>query len=213
MESVVGVKDKTGLIERMQAGSLQRPILVDVGCGESKIPGSIGVDLSAHENVDIVGDAIEVLRRFPESSVDGIVTRHFVEHVDDLQELLREFVRVTRPGGNIEVVAPHFSNPYFYSDPTHRTFFGLYSFCYFAASDLFSRSVPTYSRLPGLELVQVDLIFKSARPFYLRHGLKRLAGMFFNSCIYMRELYEEFFTYVVPCYEVRYQLVRTSDTR
>jgi ubiquinone/menaquinone biosynthesis C-methylase UbiE len=208
---VVGVDDKAGLIERIRAGTLQRPIVLDVGCGESKVRGSIGVDLSGYENVDIVGDAIEVLRRFPDASVDGIVTRHFVEHVDDLEQLLRGFVRVTRAGGTIEVVAPHFSNPYFYSDPTHRTFFGLYTFCYFAMSDLFSRVVPTYSLVPGLKLVRVDLVFKSPRPFYVRYALKRIAGFFFNSCTYMMELYEEFFTFVIPCYEVRYQLIRTPE--
>ncbi len=208
----MGVNDRTGVVERIQAGSLQGPIILDVGCGGSKVPGSIGVDVSTQDDVDIVGDAIDVLRRFPESSVDGIVTRHFVEHVDDLQTLLQEFARVTRPGGTIEVVAPHFSNPYFYSDPTHRTFFGLYTFCYFAKTDLFARSVPSYSRLAGLRLVRVDLVFKSTRPFYLRHAMKRMAGVLFNSCTYMRELYEEFFTYLVPCYEVRYRLVRTADS-
>lgn len=205
------INDKTGLIEKIRAGSVQRPLLIDVGCGESKVAGSIGLDLLEHENVDIVGNAVDALRCFPESSVDAIVTRHFVEHADDLVLLLREFVRVTRPGGSIEIVAPHFSNPYFYSDPTHRTFFGLYTFCYFATSDLFSRTVPTYSLLPGLKLVRVDLVFKSPRPFYVRYGIKRIAGVFFNSCTYMRELYEEFFAFVIPCYEVRYQLLRTSD--
>jgi len=54
----------------------------------------------------------------------------------------------------------------------------------------------------------VDLIFKSARPFIVRYGIKHLIGSFFNSCTYLKELYEENFCYLFPCYEVRYILRR-----
>src|SRR6185312_2948084 len=37
---------------------------------------------------------------------------------------------VLEPGGEFRAVVPHFSNLHFYSDPTHRTFFGLYTFSY-----------------------------------------------------------------------------------
>jgi ubiquinone/menaquinone biosynthesis C-methylase UbiE len=209
----VEIKDKRGVIASIQAGLLQTPVILDVGCGTTKSPGSIGVDLCNYDNVDIVGDALDTLRHFPAASVDAIITKHFVEHVEDLEALLMEFVRVTRPGATIEIVAPHHSNPYFYSDPTHRRYFGLYTFCYFAASDLFSRKVPTYGWLSGVKLTHVDLVFKSTRPFFVRHGIKRVAGFLFNSCRYMRELYEEFFCFAVPCYEVKYRLTRTAETQ
>jgi len=209
----VEIVDRMNTIERVRAGSLPGPVMLDIGCGASKSRGSIGIDRSNYETVDIVGDAIEILRCFPDSSVDAIITRHFIEHVDDLDTLLAEFVRVTRLGATLEIVAPHFSNPYFYSDPTHRRYFGLYTFCYFAEADLFSRKVPAYALLSGVQLTGVDLVFKSTRPFFVRHGFKRIAGMIFNSCRYMKELYEEFFCYAVPCYEIRYLLTRTSERR
>lgn len=207
------LEDKADILERIRTGAFSGPVVLDIGCGPAKTPGRIGVDQQAYDGVDIVGDAADVLMRLPDASVDAIVTRHFVEHVVDLDALLKEFVRVTRVGATIEIVAPHFSNPYFYSDPTHRRFFGLYTFCYFAESDMFSRRVPPYSQLAGIRLERVDLVFKSTRPFLVRHGIKWLLGLVVNSCRYAKELYEEFFCFVIPCYEVRYVVARTSEHR
>jgi hypothetical protein len=100
---------------------------------------------------------------------------------------------------------PHFSNPYFYSDPTHRRFFGLYSFSYFAEDKIFSRTIPGYSRLPDLVLQDVQLRFYS--PFRQRKRLKKFLGKIFVRTVYAMEFYEEFLSQLFPCYEIRY-LVR-----
>lgn len=55
---------------------------------------------------------------------------------------------------------------------------------------------------------KVDLVFKSNRPFFVRHGMKRLIGYIFNSCNYTKEFYEENLCYLFPCYEVCYVLHR-----
>jgi hypothetical protein len=59
--------------------------------------------------------------------------------------------------------------------------------------------------------VSVDLIFKSPKPFYGRYAFKSIIGFLFNSSIYMKELYEENFCYLFPCYEIRYQLRKEED--
>lgn len=180
-------------------------ITLELGCGNSKkVAGAIGVDAQDHECVDIVGDVFDVLRQFPEQTIDAVYSFHFFEHVTDLGGLLDEIARVLKVGGRLEIVVPHFSNPYFYSDYTHKTFFGLYTLCYFASGSLFRRKVPTYGRTIRYELVEVDLEFKSTRPFYVRHGIKRFLGAFFNTNNYMKEFYEENCCYVFPCYEIRY---------
>ena len=60
---------------------------------------------------------------------------------------------------------------------------------------------------------RVDLEFKSARPFYGRYAFKYVIGKVFNSCNYMKELYEENFCYLFPCYEVRYILRRMDKSK
>ncbi len=132
---------------------------------------------------------------------------HFIEHVPDVAKLLSVLARVMRVDGILEFVAPHFSNPYFYSDPTHKSTFGLYTFAYLSDSSIFSRQVPSYVRDMRFQLKNTDLVFKSSRPFYMRYLIKSLWGKIFNSCAFMRELYEENFCYLIPCYEVKYVLV------
>jgi len=186
-------------------------VKLELGCGEhKKIPDAIGIDALNYPGVDIVGDIFEVLRAFPATSVDAIYSFHFFEHIADLSALLDEMSRVLKTGGKLEIVVPHFSNPYFYSDPTHKTFFGLYTFCYFSSNTLFSRQVPTYGKAIEFELVAADLIFKSTRPFIVRHGIKKLFGKVFNCCIYMKEFYEENLCFLFPCYEIKYQLRKTG---
>jgi ubiquinone/menaquinone biosynthesis C-methylase UbiE len=183
------------------------PLTLELGCGPQKrYPRSIAVDAIDYDAVDIVGDAGEVLRTLPSDSADFITSAHFLEHVDDIGAFLDEMTRVVRPGGRIEVIVPHFAHPYFSSDPTHARRFGLYTMSYYAADPLFRRGVPAYVRRTNLRLIDVDLVFKSTRPFYVRHVLKRLIGLVFNSCRYMQELYEENLCHLFPCYEIRYLL-------
>jgi SAM-dependent methyltransferase len=200
------VVDKAGILG---GGSLPVPFVLELGCGETKKRAdAIGVDSLDFSCVDIVGDVYDVLQSIPEGSVDEVCSYHFVEHLDDVGSFIGELGRVMKPGGAVEIVVPHFSNPYFYSDPTHRTFFGLYTFGYLAGQSPFARKVPTYQSELYFDVERVDLRFKSVRPFYGRYAFKRLIGALFNSCNYMKEFYEENLCYLFPCYEVRYQLRR-----
>lgn len=184
-----------------------KPFILELGCGSSKrIPEAIGVDILDFPCVDLVGEIMEVLGSIETSSVDEVYSWHFIEHISDVPALLNELVRITKNGGKIHFTAPHFSNPYFYSDPTHTNYYGLYTFCFYANSKLFSREVPKYSLINGLNLDAVNLIFKSPRPFYIRYLIKKAAQLIFNNSIYMREIYEEFFCWTLPCYEISYSL-------
>jgi len=201
--------DKNNLLGSLTASS---SLIIELGCGSTKKnPAAIGIDILDYPAVDIVGDVFDILKKLPESSVIHISAEHFIEHISDLNLLMSELERVVKPGGVIDFVAPHFSNPYFYSDPTHHKFFGLYTFCYLSYSNIFSRKVPTYQEDLVFTLECVDLKFKSSKPFYGRYAFKSIIGYLFNSCSYMKELYEENFCYLFPCYEIRYQLRKGED--
>jgi ubiquinone/menaquinone biosynthesis C-methylase UbiE len=187
-------------------------VALELGCGANKrISNAIGIDAIDYACVDIVGDAIEILKSFPCGSVDAVYSYHFFEHLPDVSIMLDEVARIMKPGGQMEVVVPHFSNPYFYSDYTHRSFFGLYTFSYLARDQLFRNKVPTYNKTQHFSLEGVSLIFKSPRPFYGRYLLKRSVGAILNSCSYMQEFYEENLCYIFPCYEIKYKLARMHE--
>src|SRR5207302_8518297 len=107
------------------------PLTVELGCGPRKrYPRSIGVDAIAYDGVDIVGDAMEALRAFPSGAADFVTSSHFLEHVPDVGTFVDEMARVVREGGRLEVIVPHFAQPYFSSDPTLTHRFRLYPSSY-----------------------------------------------------------------------------------
>lgn len=198
------MEDKVlSIIKEKQERGLE--ICLDLGCRDGKKnPDSIGIDLVEFDGVDLVGDAFEILQLFPKESVDKIYASHFIEHIDDISRILSIFEKCLKAEGEICLIAPHFSNPYFYSDPTHKNFFGLYTFCYYIKSNIFSRKVPLYKNQFSLELITVNLIFKSPKPFYIRYVIKKFLGFIFNLNSFFRELHEEWFCYLLPCYEIEY---------
>lgn len=200
----MGIIDKNNLLPEL-AG--RQYVSLELGCGNSKRnPDAIGIDILDYECVDLVGDVYEVLRALPEGVVDEVYSSHFVEHVPDVPMLFLELARVLKKGGKLIVIVPHFSNPYFYSDITHKNFFGLYSMSYFSDGGKLSRKVPTYQRQLQYSQTNVRLVFKSSPPFYGRHGLKKIIEQLVNINTYTKELYEEIFCYIFPCYEVQYEL-------
>jgi ubiquinone/menaquinone biosynthesis C-methylase UbiE len=207
---LVTIIDKRAVLARPQD---LRNITIELGCGpKKKYEDSIGVDMIDTEAVDLVGDAQEILGHFPDACARLITSSHFLEHVPDVGVLLDSMSRLLAPGGEIEVIVPHFAHPYYHSDPTHAggVGFGLYTMSYLTHDPIFRRSVPGYVRRDGLTLKSVDLRFKSARPFYGRYAFKRAIGTIFNSCRYLQEFWEENLCYVFPCYEIRYVLTKTG---
>ena len=184
-------------------------VSLELGCGNRKRHAdAIGIDALKYDGVDIVGDIHCVLKQFPDQSVSAVYSYHCFEHLDDIGQIIVQLGRIMKKQSKLHIVAPHFSNPYYYSDATHRQPFGLYTFSYYAKEHLFSRRCPTYQRQFNFEIEYIKLVFKSSRPFYVRHGIKKLLQKFFNMNRYLMEFYEENLCWLIPCYEIHYFLVR-----
>lgn len=180
----------------------EQPVVLELGCGPRQKDDRIGIDRLNLPGVDIVADLEAGLPFLPDNSVDAIHSKSFLEHVDNLELLMREIARVLKPGGKKHLFVPHFSNPYYYSDYTHQRFFGLYSFQYFSNSQTrFHRRVPNFYHDFGFKVVELDLVFTS--PWRMRKVVKKVAQKLFNLSPWWQELYEENFCYLVPCYGIR----------
>jgi SAM-dependent methyltransferase len=204
----MAVLDKKNLLPTLMGARLE------LGCGDRKpLSDAIGIDAIDYDCVDIVGDVYEVLTQIPNESILAVHSHHFFEHVRDVGLLMDEIARILLPNGLLEIVVPHFSNPYYYSDYTHRNFFGLYSLSYFSDDSILKRKVPHYKPSVSFELREVSLIFKSSPPFYGRHGVRRILQTVFNFGRYMKEFYEENCCYLFPCYEIKFSLCKKPDGR
>lgn len=200
----MSILDKRSILPTLTANS---QIAIELGCGPSKRDiEALGVDALDFPGVDLVGDVFEVLRAFPPGSVVRCSNSHFLEHVDDPAGLLDELARVMRTGSELRVIVPHFSNPYFHSDPTHQRSYGLYTMSYFARDELLWRKVPNYGRTPAFELQSVRLGFNS--PFPVRGLIRRTIGRLFNLSRWLQEFHEENLCWLFPCYEIEYRLRR-----
>jgi SAM-dependent methyltransferase len=190
------------VVNDLEAG---RGLRLNLGCGRRSLPGFYGVDHLDLPGVDIVADLNEPLSLLPDDSVDAVYSRHTLEHVEELLPLISELHRVTRPGGRIEIIVPHFSNPYGYSDPTHVRFFGLYSFFYFSdETDQPRRKVPSFY-IPErftVESVRIHLLKRSLLSRVMGSLLKR----FINGSVARLDWYERTLCWWFPAESIRFVL-------
>ena len=195
-------KFKKGVKKRI---SSSKYLVVELGCGTNPCNiDALKIDAIENDLIDIVTNLNQGIP-LPDDSVDEIHSYHFLEHVDDLGYLMKEINRVLKPDGLCIGSVPHFSNPYFYSDFTHKSFFGLYSFSYFDdEQSVFKRKCPTFYSKNFFKITEVKLIFKS--PFYGRFILKKIIQFFVNLSRYTKEFYEENLVYIFPAYEIYFVL-------
>ena len=116
-----------GQIEKLSSPNIGKRVL-DVGCGWNKTPGAIGIDANPKAHADVIHDLGNFPYPFADDEFDEIVCRHVAEHVPDVMAFVTELFRITRPGGRIKITTPHYSNPDWPTDPTHRNHFNSYSF-------------------------------------------------------------------------------------
>jgi hypothetical protein len=105
--------------------------VLDVGCGSYKIPNSVGMDQFNLPNVDIIHDLNIIPWPIPSESYHKIVFSHSISHLQDIVPIMNECHRILKKGGQIEIVAPHFSSDNYNTDPTHNITLGYRSMNYF----------------------------------------------------------------------------------
>ena len=181
-------------------------IIVERGCGPSKHPDAIGIDAFPLPGVDIVTDLEKGLPFIPNDSIDELISVHFLEHIINLEFLITEIHRILKPNGIHKVTVPHFSNPHYYSDLTHKKFFGLYTFDYYASgSTKLKRTVPGFYNTSKFHITKRKLVFKSQ--FLIRNLVKKwIFTVIFNLNGYMQEYYEECCTGIFPCSEIFFEM-------
>ena len=177
------------------------PLVVELGGGQKSRKDRITVDKIDLPNVDIVADLERGLPFLPDDSVDEIHCRSLLEHIENFENLMQEIVRVLKKSGRAHIFVPHFSNPYYYSDYTHKRFFGLYTFYYFVDSELqLKRKVPNFYTDIRIKIMSQRLIFRS--PFWFSRQIKKAFGFIFNCHRTFMEFYEQHLCYILPCHGI-----------
>ena len=105
-------------------------IKVELGCGNKKEEGFIGVDIAPGPCVDIVCD---LNGRFPfeDDSVDYLRADNSLEHLPNQVKTMNEIYRVCRNGAIVDIIVPSTDGRGAHMDPTHVSFWNLNSFFYY----------------------------------------------------------------------------------
>ncbi len=118
---------------------------LDVGCGNNKIPGAVGIDLVAGTQADIVHDLNVVPWPLESDSFEFIRLWSVMEHLRDIVAVVGEVHRVARSGATVIIGTPHFSSVNAYSDPTHVHWFSSSFLDYWIEGTELSRHYGFYS--------------------------------------------------------------------
>ncbi len=102
----------------------KRGIILDLGCGDEKQRGAVGMDVRDLPNVDVVHDWNDFPWPFEDESVLTIIASHVVEHVPRRDgfhfiDWMNECWRVLKPGGQMAIVSPYGLSTFYVQDPTH----------------------------------------------------------------------------------------------
>lgn len=182
----------------------RNPLKLELGSGGEGRKGFYAVDHLELDGVDIVADLNKPLDLLPDESVDYIYSRHTFEHIHEFLPLMRELYRVIKKNGTIEIIVPHFSNVYGYSDPTHVRLFGLYSMYYFVSSEY----QPDKRKVPAF-YTDIRFIIKSIKIEFYKLGMidRILAPLFtkiVNRDLFMQDFYERRLSSFFHAWQIRF---------
>lgn len=164
-----------------------KPVILNLGCGDNKLDDEYGIDIINTPSVDIVANLGKKYLPIKTSTIDRINSNHFLEHVSDTVSAMEEIHRVLKPDGLAYITVPHVSNIGFYKDPTHMRPFTYDTFDYFVKG----KKPVEYTKI---EFKYID------RKLVFSKGLRGMLGkMIFKLS---PRKYEKYYTWSLPCYEI-----------
>lgn len=96
---------------------------LELGCGEKKEKGFLGIDKFDTKEADIVHDLDETPWPLPESNFSKINAFDVIEHIGNPIEFIEEIHRVAEDGAKVIIRAPHQSSQN-WNDLTHKRLLG-----------------------------------------------------------------------------------------
>ena len=162
--------------------------ILDLGCGQKKRPGSIGIDNSKNINTDISHDLNSFPYPLEENFFDEIYCDNILGELDNLFKTMEEIYRVGKKGCKVKVIVPYFRSRYAYIHPNIKSFFNVDTFCYFDKHhEIFKRYKYTNCTFKTVKIIfNEDL--KSTRLYWL-------VKIYANN---WPRAYEKYFSHIFP---------------
>lgn len=105
-----------------------KDLALDIGCGRNKHKNYIGIDIALESDADAICDLNHMPLPFKDCIFDSIILQDVIEHLDDIDKLLKEIYRIAKQESIIKIRTPHYSSYYAYNDLQHKHYFGCFIF-------------------------------------------------------------------------------------
>lgn len=96
---------------------------LDIGCGENKMEGHVGMDFKPFKGVDVVHDARKTPWPFADETFTLLSASHFLEHIPREDgafiDVMNECWRVLKFEGQFRIAVPYGGSTMYFADPTH----------------------------------------------------------------------------------------------
>ncbi len=172
--------------------------ILDLGCGNKRRAGTIGVDYSARFNPDVIHDLNVFPYPFESSSIDKIYLDNVLEHLDNPFKVIEELFRITKVGGELIVIVPYFRSRWAAIDMTHKTQFTVDSFAYFDPTNEICKK---YDYTDARFRVRDRVFNEEVKSNFLKNLIVRIANRYPNS-------YENIISHLVPLDDITFYLER-----
>ena len=171
--------------------ALTQATTLNLGSGARRLDGAVNVDVTPVTGPDLVHDLNCYPWPFADNQFEKVVAHDVIEHLDDVAAAMGEIHRVCAPGAVVHISVPHFSSDGAYTDPTHRHYFGAFTFDYFSEA----HPLNFYSRA-RFKNRSIRIVF---RPTLVNKIVWRLANRFPRG-------YEQRWAWIFPAWFIAVQL-------
>ncbi len=140
-------------------------IILDLGCGNRKRPGAIGLDANPAVKPDVLHSLESLPYPFETSYADEIYMDNSLEHLDNPIQVMEELHRVGKPGSTVKIIVPYFRSHWAFNDPTHKRFYSVEAFAHFDPAHVYNKLYPyskchyTVERIVFNETIKRGLVY------------------------------------------------------
>jgi SAM-dependent methyltransferase len=136
--SVPQITDLPELRLQSPQGGCQQKTVLNLGCGRKHREDAVNLDVTCDTDPDVVHNLNHVPWPFPDNRFSEVLAFDVLEHLGDIVSAMEQIHRVCQNAAVVKITVPHFSCANAFTDPTHRRFFGWFSFHYFTGENEFS---------------------------------------------------------------------------
>ena len=152
---------------------ISKPVIIDLGAGPRRYPGSFGLDILLRDGVDVVCNFEQGIP-LKSDCADIVYSGHVLEHIRNFIPLMEEIYRLCKPGAEVCISVPYFASRGAFTDPTHVNYFTEDTWQHFEP--------PTYGVKTNFRIERIDFSMRKPFRWFPRYFQKRFRRYLWNVC-------------------------------